>query len=499
MGKPTGFLEFDRELPTKRPVQERLKDYHEFVNPFAPEKLNQQSARCMDCGVPFCHNGCPLGNIIPEFNDAVYRESWEEAYEILISTNNFPEFTGRICPAPCESSCVLGINQPPITIEEIEKHIIEIAFLKGLVKPRKPNVRTGKKIAVIGSGPSGLAAAAQLNYAGHAVTVFERDDAPGGLLRYGIPDFKLEKTIIDRRIDVMKEEGVVFRCGANVGGNIKLNDLLREYHVLVLAGGSTVPRNLSIPGRELKGVYYAMEFLKQQNKRVANRNPLEGKGNESNILDYEITAQGKNVVVIGGGDTGSDCVGTSNRHGAVTVTQFELMPQPPSDRTEHMPWPSYPMILKHTSSHEEGARRHWAIATKEFMGDENGNLTALKIVDLEWKLSPDGRPTAQQEVPGSERIIPCELALLAMGFMHPQKKGMLEQLEVVLDERGNVKASEGAYQTNIAKIFACGDMRRGQSLVVWAISEGRECARKVDEFLMGVSKLESKDVNVMAV
>ncbi len=499
MGKPTGFLEFDRELPAKRPVQERLNDYREFANPYAPEKLNQQAARCMDCGVPFCHNGCPLGNIIPEFNDAVYRESWEEAYEILISTNNFPEFTGRICPAPCESACVLGINQPPITIEEIEKHIIEIAFLKGLVKPRKPNVRTGKKIAVIGSGPAGLAAAAQLNYAGHSVTVFERDDMPGGLLRYGIPDFKLEKKIIDRRIDLMKEEGVVFKCNANVGVNVKLNDLLRESHAIVLAGGCTVPRNLSIPGRNLNGVHYAMEFLKQQNKRIANKNPFDNKLFESNILDKEVTADGKHVVVIGGGDTGSDCVGTSNRHGAASVTQFELMPQPPSDRTQHMPWPSYPMLLKHTSSHEEGARRHWAIATKEFVGDENGNLAALKIVDMEWKLSYDGKPVQQSEVPGSERLIPCQLALLAMGFVHPQRKGLLEQLEVALDERGNVKAGEKEYQTNIAKIFACGDMRRGQSLVVWAISEGRECARKTDEFLMGISKLESKDVNVMAV
>ncbi len=499
MGKPTGFLEFDRELPTKRPVHERLKDYHEFVNLFLPEKLNHQAARCMDCGVPFCHSGCPLGNIIPEFNDAVYRESWEEAYEILISTNNFPEFTGRICPAPCESACVLGINQPPITIEEIEKHIIEIAFLKGIAKPRKPNVRTGKKIAVIGSGPAGLAAAAQLNYAGHSVTVFERDDAPGGLLRYGIPDFKLEKSVVDRRIHLMQEEGVVFKCNANVGVNVKLNDLLREYHLIVLAGGSTVPRDLAIPGRKLKGVYYAMEFLKQQNKRVANKNPLDGKSIESNLLEYEITASDKNVVVIGGGDTGSDCVGTSNRHGAVSVTQFELMPQPPSSRTEFMPWPSYPMTLKHTSSHEEGAHRHWAIATKEFVGDENGNLKALKIVDLEWKLSNDGRPMQQAEVPNSERLIPCELALLAMGFVHPQKMGLLEQLEVELDERGNVKASEKAYQTNIPKIFTCGDMRRGQSLVVWAISEGRECARKADEYLMGVSKLETKDASVVAV
>ncbi len=499
MGKPTGFLEFDRELPAKRPVLERLRDYNEFVNPFSPDKLNQQAARCMDCGVPFCHNGCPLGNIIPEFNDAVYRESWEEAYDILSSTNNFPEFTGRICPAPCESSCVLGINQPPITIEEIEKHIIEIAFAKGIVKPRKPNVRTGKKVAVVGSGPAGLAAAAQLNYAGHNVTVFERDDAPGGLLRYGIPDFKLEKKIIDRRVDLMKEEGVIFKCGANVGVNIKLNDLLREFQAIVLAGGSTVPRNLPVPGRELKGVYYAMQFLKQQNKRVANKAPLANKQIESNILDEEITAKGKHVIVIGGGDTGSDCVGTSNRHEAASVTQFELMPMPPSDRTQHMPWPSYPMLLKNTSSHEEGAKRHWAIATKEFIGDENGNLKELKIVELEWNVSPDGRPMQQAEVPGSERIMPCDMALLAMGFLHPQKTGMLEQLDIALDERGNVKAGEKEFQTNIPKIFACGDMRRGQSLVVWAISEGRECARKADEFLMGYSKLESKDANVIAV
>lgn len=484
MGKPTGFIEFTRELPGKRPIAERIKDYKEFVERLPEEKLNQQSGRCMNCGVPFCHSGCPLGNVIPEFNDAIYNKSWEEAYSILSSTNNFPEFTGRICPAPCESACVLGINQPAVTIEEIEKHIIEIAFDKGFVKPRKPNIRTGKKIAVVGSGPSGLAAAAQLNFAGHQVTVYERDDAPGGLLRYGIPDFKLEKWVIDRRVAVMEQEGVIFKCNANVGVNISINDLLRENHAIVLAGGSTVPRNLPIPGRELKGVYFAMEFLKQQNKRVANR-LVEGE---------DIFATGKNVVVIGGGDTGSDCVGTSNRHTAKTVTQFELLPKPPEGRTTNMPWPTYPMTLKITSSHEEGAARYWAIATKSFVGDENGQLKGLKIVDLEWTISPDGRPAKFVEKEGSEREIPCELALLAMGFVHPQHEGLINQLGVELDERGNVKATEQAYQTNIQKVFTAGDMRRGQSLVVWAISEGRECARKVDEYLMGGhSLLETKD------
>jgi len=493
MGKPTGFLEFTRELPSKRPVQERVKDYNEFIERYSAEKLNQQAARCMNCGIPFCHHGCPLGNVIPEFNDAVYRKSWKEAYDILSSTNNFPEFTGRICPAPCESACVLGINQPAITIEEIEKHIIEIAFEQGLVKPRKHIPRTGKKVAVVGSGPAGLAAAAQLNYAGHTVTVFERDDAPGGLLRYGIPDFKLEKWVIDRRLEVMEEEGVTFKCNANVGVNVSLNDLLREYHAIVLAGGSTVPRDLNIPGRELNGVHFAMEFLKQQNKRVANKDPFANANIESNIYPEVISATEKNVVVIGGGDTGSDCVGTSNRHGAISVTQFELMPKPPSSRTAFMPWPTYPMILKTSSSHEEGAERDWAIATKAFVGDENGNLKALRIVDLEWKILEDGRPANFVEIAGTEREIPCELALLAMGFVHPQHNGMIDELGVELDERGNVKATEKDYQTNISKIFTCGDMRRGQSLVVWAISEGRECARKADEFLMGSSLLESKD------
>lgn len=483
MGKPTGFQEFNRELPSKIVPEERVKNYNEFVGLYNEDKLNQQSARCMNCGIPFCHSGCPLGNVIPEFNDAVYRKSWEEAYEILSTTNNFPEFTGRICPAPCESACVLGINKPPVAIEEIEKHIIEIAYAKNLVKPTAPLIKTGKKVAVVGSGPAGMAAAAQLSKAGHTVTVYERDDRPGGLLRYGIPDFKLEKWVIDRRVKVMEEDGVVFQCNTEIGKDISLDEISRNNDAVVLAGGSTIPRNLPIPGREFKGVYYAMEFLKQQNKRVGN----------SPITTEDILVGGKDVVVIGGGDTGSDCVGTSNRQGAKSIRQFEVMMQPPQARTQNMPWPTYPMVLKTTSSHEEGCERHWGVNTKEFLGDENGNLRALRVTDVSWETDVMGRPMKFTEVEGSEREIPCQAVFLAMGFVHPQHTGMIEDGGIELDERKNVKAKEGVYRTNVSKVFACGDMRRGQSLVVWAISEGREAARKVDEFLMGHSLLESKD------
>nr|WP_315423113.1 glutamate synthase subunit beta [uncultured Pedobacter sp.] len=483
MGKVTGFQEYDRVAPTREAAATRVKHYGEFLNELPSKELNNQAARCMDCGVPFCQSGCPLGNVIPEFNDAVYQGKWELAANILLSTNNFPEFTGRICPAPCESACVLGINRPPVSIEEIEKHIIEIAFEKGFIKAKAPLIRTGKKVAVIGSGPAGLAAAAQLNKVGHEVTVFERDDAPGGLLRYGIPDFKLQKNVVDRRIDLMKEEGIIFKCNANVGENVEIGTLLRDFNAIVLAGGSTIPRDLPIDGRSAKGVHFAMDFLKQQNKRVASRA----------VEAEDIMATGKNVIVIGGGDTGSDCIGTSNRHGAKSVTQFEIMPMPPQVRNEHMPWPNYPMLLKNTSSHEEGAQRDWSVNTKNFIADEKGNLKALKVVDVEWEIDANGRPVTFKEVAGTERDLPCELVLLAMGFLHPQKEGLIEKLGVELDNRGNVKASEHTYQTNIGKIFAAGDVRRGQSLVVWAISEGREAARKVDEYLMGTTKLASKD------
>ncbi len=473
MGQTDGFLQFNRELPSRRPIRERVNDFNEFIERYSNEKLNQQAARCMDCGVPFCHNGCPLGNEIPAFNDAVYRQSWKEAYEILSSTNNFPEFTGRICPAPCESACVLSINLPAVTIEEIEKHIIEIAFEKGYVKPRKPVIRSGKKVAVIGSGPAGLAAAAQLNSFGHTVVVYERDDLPGGLLRYGIPDFKLEKWVIDRRIKFLEEEGVIFKCNVHIGKDISIDEVRIEFDTIVLTGGSTVPRDLGLPGRHLKGVHFAMDYLKQQNQRVARLD----------LMNENILATGKHVVVIGGGDTGSDCVGTANRQRANSVTQFELLPKPPAARTLFMPWPVYPMVLKTTSSHEEGAIRQWAIATKEFIGNSEGQLTALKIATLEWSFDEDGKLQKFIEIPNSEVVIQCDLALLAMGFIHPEHNGVVDYLGLDLDERGNVKADEKKFETSVKGIFAAGDIRRGQSLVVWAIAEGRECARSVDKFL----------------
>src|ERR1700749_1516439 len=441
MGKATGFKEYNRELPAKISPAERVKNYKEFESLYTEEKLNEQSARCMNCGIPFCHSGCPLGNIIPEFNDAVYRKNWEEAYQILSSTNNFPEFTGRICPAPCESACVLGINKPPVAIEEIEKHIIEIAYEKNLVKPTAPLIKSGKKVAVVGSGPAGLAAAAQLIKAGHAVTVYERDDKPGGLLRYGIPDFKLEKWVVERRVQLMEEDGIVFKCSVEVGKDIQSDDLVRSNDAVILAGGSTIPRNLPIPGRELKGIYFAMDFLKQQNKRVS----------DIGFNAEDILATGKDVIVIGGGDTGSDCVGTSNRQQAKSIKQFEVMVQPPAQRTQHMPWPTYPMVLKVTSSHEEGCDRYWGINTKEFLGDTQGNLRALKITDVSWELDVLGRPIKFKEVEGSEREIACQRIFLAMGFLNPQYEGMLENLAIELDDRKNVKAKEGIYRTNVGK------------------------------------------------
>lgn len=480
MGQVDGFMKFGRENPKSRDPKERLKDYREIYAPLEKEKVKQNAARCMDCGVPFCHSGCPLGNNIPDFNEAVYQGKWEEAIKILSSTNNFPEFTGRICPAPCEASCVLSINNSPVTIEYIEKTIAETAFEKGYIKPSPPKSRTGKRIAVVGSGPAGLAAAAQLNKAGHWVTVFERSDRIGGLLRYGIPDFKLEKSVIDRRVRLMEQEGVIFRTNAHVGVNISAQHLQKEFDAVVLCGGASAARDLPIPGRNFKGVHFAMEFLPQQNKRVAG----------DRIFSGDILATGKNVLVIGGGDTGSDCVGTSNRQGARSVTQIELLAQPPLKRKEDNPWPLWPMVLMTSSSHEEGVKRQWAILTKEFLGDNNGRLTGLKVVDIKWGTNDAGK-MGFEELAGTERVIPCELALLAIGFTGAEKGGMIEELNVQLDERGNIKTEN--YKTSQEGIFAAGDIRRGQSLVVWAISEGREAARAVDTWLMGQSHLESKD------
>jgi glutamate synthase (NADPH) small chain len=479
MGKITGFLEIARELPARRPVSERLKDWQELEGKLPEDKLQLQGARCMDCGIPFCHKGCPLGNIIPDWNDLVYRGRWKDAIERLHSTNNFPEFTGRVCPAPCEEACVLRINDDPVTIKQIEKQIIDHAFKEGWVGPVPPTVRTGKRVAVVGSGPAGLAAAAQLNRAGHTVEVFERADRIGGLLMYGIPDFKLEKWIVERRITQMRDEGVAFHVNANVGAGIAVGELRETFDAIVLAGGSTAARDLPIPGRDLKGIHFAMDFLPQQNKKIAG-----------DMVANQILATGKNVVILGGGDTGSDCLGTSNRQGAKSVHQFELLAKPPEERTEDLaPWPYWPMILRSSSSHEEGVIRDWSINTKHFSGDADGNVKKLHGIKLEWRKGDNGRPQ-MVEIPGSEFTLDCDLVLLAMGFLGPEKPGMIEQLGVTLDERSNVRVGAD-YQSSVPGVFACGDMRRGQSLVVWAIWEGREAARGVDTFLMGETSLPS--------
>ena len=484
MGQVDGFMKFDRELPKSRDPKTRIQDYKEIYTPFEEEKINQQAARCMDCGIPFCHSGCPLGNNIPDFNDAVYQERWEDALQILLSTNNFPEFTGRICPAPCEASCVLGINKKPVTIENIEKNIIEKAWEAGYMKPTPPKTRTGKRVAIVGSGPAGLAAASQLNKAGHWVTVFERNDRIGGLLRYGIPDFKLEKMTIDRRMRFMEQEGIVFRTNSHVGVNVSAQHLKKEFDAILLTGGASAPRDLPIPGRDLKGVHFAMEFLSQQNKRVAG----------DKIPDDDILATGKNVVVIGGGDTGSDCVGTSIRHGAKSIQQIELLAKPPQTRSENNPWPQWPLVLMTSSSHEEGSERNWSILTKAFVGDKLGQLSGLKIVEIKWGTQADGK-MGFVEIQGSEKTLPCELAFLAIGFVGAEKTGVVEELKIELDARGNIQTEQ--YQTNQKGVFAAGDMRRGQSLVVWAISEGREAARAVDQYLMGDSSLETKDQSLV--
>ena len=472
MGNPTGFLEIGRVGFERRPVEERLHDWREVYKEFPEDKLKAQASRCMDCGVPFCHQGCPLGNIIPDWNDLVYRGQWQEALLRLLATNNFPEFTGRLCPAPCEGSCVLGINADPVTIKNIEVTIIDRAFKEGVIRPRRPTKRTGKAVAVIGSGPAGLAAAAQLNQAGHWVTVYERADRIGGLLRYGIPEFKMEKRILDRRLYIMLEEGIMFRTNANVGVNVSVEELRREFHALLLAAGATAPRDLQVPGRELKGVYFAMEFLPLQNKRC-----------EGDVIpDTEfISAKDKHVVIIGGGDTGADCLGTVHRQGCSSVVQFEILPKPPDQRAQDNPWPNWPNIFRTSSAHEEGGEREYCVLTKKLTG-RNGHVEQLHGVRVEF----EGRN--MREVPGTEFTIDADLILLAMGFLGPERKGMLEQLGVVISERGNV-ATNADKMTNIPGIFAAGDMARGQSLIVWAIREGRQAAKFIDKYLMGFTDL----------
>ncbi len=483
MGKITGFLEYNREVEAYKLPQERIKDYKEFTIPMTEDHLKNQGARCMDCGIPFCHSGCPLGNLIPDFNDKVYKGKWKDALAILHSTNNFPEFTGRLCPAPCEEACVLGINQDPVTIENIEKNIVERAFKEGWIIASPPTTRTGKKVAVIGSGPAGLAASQQLNRAGHLVTVFERDDKVGGLLRYGIPDFKMEKHVIDRRIKILEGEGITFKTNAHVGVNVDAKQLKKDFDAIVLCGGATVRRPMPIKGAELNGIYQAMDFLKQNNQRVA------GKTNFEEV----ISAKGKHVIVIGGGDTGSDCIGTSNRHGAKSVTNFEILDKPTEGRPAHQPWPYWPMRLRTSSSHKEGVERLFSISTKEFVGDNDGNLTGLITVEVEWIFKEGERPHLK-ELPNTEKHWDCDMVLLALGFVGAEKT-ISEQLGLEMDFRTNLKATTKNYKTNVPGIFAAGDIRRGQSLIVWAISEGRQAAHHVDAYLMGKSNLPLKDDN----
>ena len=481
MGKITGFKEFERQDETFTSVKDRVKNYKEFTVPLVDKEITKQGSRCMDCGIPFCHSGCPLGNLIPDFNHMVHQGEWQKASWILHSTNNFPEFTGRLCPAPCEQACVLGIIEDPVSIENIEKNIVERAFKEGWIKPQPPKNRTNKTIAVIGSGPTGLAAAQQLNRAGHTVTVFERDDEIGGLLRYGIPNFKMEKGIIDRRIEILKAEGIIFKVNVNVGVNYDVKDL-KSFDSLVLCGGSTKTRSLPTPGIDADGVVQAMDFLTQQTKVLFGKE-----------VKNQIMAKDKDVIVIGGGDTGSDCIGTSNRQGAKSVVNFEIMPKPPGQRSASTPWPFWPLKLKTSSSHKEGVERNWLINTKEFIKDKEGKLIALKTINVQWEVIPGKRPKLI-EIAGTEKTWPCDLALLALGFTGPEST-LADKLGIDLDGRSNYKAIYGKYQTNIPNIFTAGDMRRGQSLIVWAISEGREAARQVDIYLMGKSELPSKDIS----
>ena len=481
MGKITGFKEIERQDETYTSVIDRVKNYKEFTVPLKDKEITKQGSRCMDCGIPFCHSGCPLGNLIPDFNHMVHQGEWQKASWILHSTNNFPEFTGRLCPAPCEQACVLGIIEDPVSIENIEKNIVERAFKEGWIKPQPPKSRTNKTIAVIGSGPAGLAAAQQLNRAGHTVTVFERDDEVGGLLRYGIPNFKMEKGIIDRRIEILKAEGIIFKTNTNVGVNYAVEDL-KIFDSLVLCGGSTKTRSLPIQGIDADGVVQAMDFLTQQTKVLFGKEVKD-----------QIMATDKDVIVIGGGDTGSDCIGTSNRHGAKSVVNFEIMPKPPGHRSASTPWPFWPLKLKTSSSHKEGVERNWLINTKEFIKDKEGKLIALKTINVQWEVIPGKRPELI-EIAGTEKIWPCDLALLALGFTGPESN-LADKLGIDKDGRSNYKATYGKYQTNIPNIFTAGDMRRGQSLIVWAISEGREAARQVDIYLMGKSELPSKDIS----